>query len=169
MANTKKPAAKAGTAPTAAPDVEAFRNTLNEVLNNAVESTMDALHPAYYTIAFRTEAPVAAWPPAFVIITAYATTGETWSDERNTEADQRLHAELLRRGCAPLRITGYDPHSGHAEPGWAVELPIEEALAVGRDFLQDAIFAVQGDALVVVQCNSPWGQHAVGDFRARVV
>jgi N-formylglutamate amidohydrolase len=168
MANTKKPAAKAGTAPTAAPDVEAFRNTLNEVLNNAVESTMDALHPAYFAIAFRTEAPVAAWPPAFVIITAYATTGETWSDERNTEADQRLHAELLRRGCTPIRITGYDPATGHAEPGWAAELPLDEALDLGRDFLQDAIFVVQGDALAVVPCNSRPTQHATGHFRERV-
>jgi hypothetical protein len=127
------------------------------------------LHPAYFQVRFRTEAAQEHWPDQFVILTAYATTGETWSPERNTEADRRLHAELMLRGCTPLRITGYDPHSGHAEPGWAVELPMEEALAVGRDFLQDAIFAVQGDALVVVQCNSPRGQHDVGDFRARVV
>lgn len=100
--------------------------------------------------------------------TACATTGETWSPERNTEADQRLHAELLRRGWTPLHITGYDPHTGHAEPGWAVELAMDEAMAIGRDFLQDALFAVQGDALVVAQCNSPWTQQAMGSFRERV-
>ncbi|MFN6115842.1 MAG: DUF3293 domain-containing protein, partial [Flavobacteriales bacterium] len=110
-------------------------------------TTMQQLHPAYFTIAFRTEAPQEHWPDQFVIITAYATTGETWSDERNTEADQRLHAELLLRGCTPLRITGYDPATGHAEPGWAVELPLDDALVVGRAYLQDAIFAVRGDAL----------------------
>ena len=75
------------------------------------------LHPAYFHVRFHTEAAQEHWPEQFVIITAYATTGETWSPERNTEADQRLHAELRRRGCTPLRITGYDPHSGHAEPG----------------------------------------------------
>jgi N-formylglutamate amidohydrolase len=131
-------------------------------------TTMHQLHPAYFTIAFRTEAPQEHWPDQFVIITAYATTGETWSDERNTEADQRLHAELLLRGCTPLRITGYDPATGHAEPGWAVELPMEEALVVGRAYLQDAIFAVRGDALAVVPCNSLPTQHAIGHFRERV-
>ena len=126
------------------------------------------LHPAYFHIAFRTEAPLLEWPAAFVIISAYATTGETWSAERNQEADQRLHAELLERGCAPIRITGFDPATDHAEPSWAVELPLDEALAVGHDFLQDAIFVVQGDALLVAQCNSPHAPQAVGFFRERV-
>ncbi len=127
------------------------------------------LHPAYFNIAFRTEAPVLEWPAAVVIIAAYATTGETWSAERNQEADQRLHAELLERGCAPIRITGFDPATGHAEPSWAVVLPLDEALAVGRDFLQDAIFVVEGDALLVAPCNRPQASQAVGHFRERVV
>jgi N-formylglutamate deformylase len=129
---------------------------------------MSDFHPAYFQIAFRTEGPVPQWPERFVIITAYATTGESWSEERNIEADQRLHAELRRRGCTPLRITGYDPQSGHAEPGWAVDLPMDEALTVGRDFLQDSIFAVLGDALLVGRCNGPWQQEAIGGFRERV-
>lgn len=127
----------------------------------------NALHPAYFAIAFRTEAPVTAWPADFVILTAYATTGETWSPERNSEADQRLHAELVRRGCTPLRITGYDPQSGHAEPGWAVEMMVEDALDLGCAYLQDAIFAVNEDALFVYRCAEPRECVRVGDFRVR--
>ena len=127
----------------------------------------NALHPAYFAIAFRTEAPVTAWPADFVILTAYATTGETWSPERNSEADQRLHAELVRRGCTPLRITGYDPQSGHAEPGWAVEMMVEDALDLGCAYLQDAIFAVNEDALFVCRCAEPRECVRVGDFRVR--
>lgn len=127
------------------------------------------LHPAYFAIAFRTEAPVLEWPAAFVIISAFATTGETWSAERNAEADERLHAELLRRGLAPIRITGYDPKTGHAEPSWAVAMTQDEALQLGRDFLQDAIFVVQGDALLVAPCNSPQAPQALGRFRERLV
>lgn len=126
-------------------------------------------HPAYFNIAFRTDTPVQEWPAAFVIISAYATTGETWSAERNAVADQRLHAELLRRACTPKRITGYDPETGHAEPSWAVELPMAEALAVGRDFLQDAIFVVQGDDLLVALCNNPQVPQTVGHFRERML
>lgn len=125
-------------------------------------------HPAYFQVRFRTEAPQEDWPDQFVILTAYATTGETWSEERNVEADRKLHAHLVTLGHTPIRITGYDPESGHAEPGWAVELPLEEALAVGREFLQDAIFVVQGDTLAVAQCNTPHAAQTIGHFRERV-
>jgi len=156
---------------------QAFMNMLNDVGNEALVRTAEELadqskselHPAYFNVRFRTETPVTEWPATFVIITAYATTGETWSDERNVQADRELHQELLRRGCAPIRITGYDPESGHGEPGWAVALPLDEALELGRTFLQDAIFLVQGDTLLVAKCNSPWTQQAIGAFRERVV
>jgi hypothetical protein len=125
-------------------------------------------HPAYFQIAFRTDGPVPQWPERFVIITAYATTGESWSEERNVEADRQLHAHLVARGHEPIRITGFDPESGHAEPGWAVELPLHEALEVGRLFLQDSIFRVDGDVLTVGRCvcDAEWA--TVGGFRERV-
>ena len=128
----------------------------------------DGPHPSYLAILFRSEEPLGGWPPAFVIISAYATTGETWSAERNREADERMHAELRRRGHAPVRITAYDPVSLHAEPSWAVAMPVDEALALGRDFLQDAIFLVQNDRLTIAQCDSrrTW---EVGAFGERVM
>lgn len=130
---------------------------------------MNDLHPAYFTVRFRTETPVADWPAGFAIITAYATTGEHWSDDRNKEADQRLHAELLHRDCAPVRITGFDPHSGHAEPGWAVELPFAEALVIGRKYLQDAIFTVAADTLTVLSCREDGVTTSIGSFRDRLM
>lgn len=125
-------------------------------------------HPAYFTIRFRTESIVDQWPEHFFIITAYATTGETWSDERNSQADNELHQELLRLGHTPIRITGYDPESGHGEPGWAVELPVEEALSLGRSFRQDAIYRVDGDVLTVAHCSPPVDWVHVGIFRERI-
>ena len=127
-----------------------------------------SIHPAYLTIAFRTIQDVLEWPAEFVIISAYATTGETWSEERNLEADQRLQAELLRRGYSPIRITGYSPDTGHAEPSWAVEMPLEEAQGLGRDFLQDAIFAVRQDELLVSRCSHPRELIPVGRYRERI-
>lgn len=125
-------------------------------------------HPAYFEVRFRTDVPVAHWPERFAIITAYATTGQTWSDERNVEADALLYAELLQRNCNPIRIVGFDPETGHSEPGWAVDLPPDEAQAIGLQFLQDAIFLVEGDVLLVARCvvGSPWV--TVGAFRERL-
>jgi hypothetical protein len=126
------------------------------------------LHPAYFRVRFRTDHPAPAWPASFAIITAYATTGEAWSDARHTEADQRLYDELVALGHRPVRATGYDPASGHAEPGWAAPLPLEEAHALGLKYLQDAIFHVEGDILSV-WCCGPGGEHAdMGSFRERV-
>lgn len=125
-------------------------------------------HPAYFAVRFRTDGPVAVWPRSFAIITAYATTGEQWSEARNREADAALLAELLERGCAPIRTTGYDPDSGHAEPGWAVDLPLDEALALGQSYRQDAIFHVEGDALVVCACAPDGPSASMGGFRERL-
>jgi hypothetical protein len=126
-------------------------------------------HPAYFTIRFHTDAILDQWPEHFFIITAYATTGETWSDERNTQADNELYQELLRLGHTPIRITGFDPESGHGEPGWAVDLPEEEALTLGRTFRQDAIYRVDGDVLTVAHCSLPTVWVHVGTFHERIV
>jgi hypothetical protein len=129
---------------------------------------MSRLHPAYFAVRFRTGTHVAEWPTSFAIITAYATTGETWTEARNREADGRLHAELFTRGLRPIRITGFDPDTQHAEPGWAVELPQAEALEMGRRYLQDAIFHVVGDELSVCSCAPEGRCAAVGSFTDRL-
>lgn len=131
-------------------------------------SNPSAFHPAYFQVRFRSDGPVTHWPEHFAIITAYATTGEAWSEARNTEADQRLHDDLVALGHRPIRATGYDPESGHAEPGWAAPLSLEEARALGLKYLQDAIFHVQDDTLSVWRC-APDGEFAeMGSFRERV-
>ena len=53
-------------------------------------------------------------PDEFAIITAYATTGEEWSDVFNEQEDERLQAYLLSRFSCVKRITGYSPSTGHS-------------------------------------------------------
>ena len=57
------------------------------------------MNPVYFETRFLQEQHVEDWPPEFVIITAYATTGEEWAHERNRDADEQLEAELERRQC----------------------------------------------------------------------
>jgi hypothetical protein len=103
----------------------------------------------------------------FVIITAWPTTGEDWPLAESAAADERLQLRLRTQGRNPIRITGYSPVTGHAEPGWVAELAPDEGLAIGREFRQHAIYAVNGDALQVLCCAD--GQTAaVGGFRERV-
>jgi hypothetical protein len=124
-------------------------------------------HPAYFTVRFTVEPPHPTWPAAFVLITAWATTGEEWPEEKNHEADRALEQRLVDAGVWYHRVTGFSPATGHAEPGWAVELPVTDALALGREFKQDAIYVVDDDRMAVVRCEG--GETAVvGSFRERI-
>jgi hypothetical protein len=123
------------------------------------------MHPAYFETRFTTETPVHDWPAAFAIITAFATTGETWSEDENRAADALLASELRAHGVWLTRLTGYSPRTGHTEPGWAVALPFEAACNLGQQFRQDAIYFVQGDELFVSFCDARRGLTRVGRFR----
>ena len=81
--------------------------------------------PVYFGTHFRVPASVPDWPPEFVIVTAYATTGERWTAAENEAADRRLTEELRLLGVWTARITGYSPQTGHAEPGWAAVLAFD--------------------------------------------
>jgi hypothetical protein len=126
------------------------------------------MHPAYFQTRFRTDRPVPSWPREFAIVTAWATTGETWPAEQNALADERLRTTLAARGAWYERITGYSPLDGHAEPGWAAELPVGAARALGADFAQDAIYWVRGDELYVTACAADAALERVSLFSARL-
>ena len=126
------------------------------------------MHEAYFATHFRCPELPHSWPEEFAVITAYATTGESWTAEENEAAD-RLLAETLRdMGLQPVRITGYSPKTSHAEPGWAVELPLEAACDLGIRFRQDAIYWISGNQLSVTFCDDRQGLVPVGAFRERV-
>lgn len=126
------------------------------------------LHPAYFHVRFRVEESVASWLSTFAIVSGYATTGEQWTSAQNEASDRALATELQARSGWVRRITGYSPETGHAEPGWAVELTEEEAREVGRQFRQDAIYLVQDRQLVVTRCEPGSALVFVAPFDERV-
>jgi hypothetical protein len=109
------------------------------------------------------------WPKEFVILSAYATTGERWSDEANERAHRALVAELAGLCVWMFEVTGFSPTTDHAEPGFAVEVDLEQARAIGRRFRQDAIYHVRGDVLSVTHCDEGDALVRVGSFAERVV
>lgn len=124
-------------------------------------------HPAYFATRFRVSAPVPEWPYAFVIVTAFATTGEQWTDSQNARANALLLERIESLGVWSYPVTGFDPGTGHAEPGWAVEVPRSLGMELGREFRQDAIFVVENGMLSVHRCAT--GAHAaLGPFSLRL-
>ena len=69
------------------------------------------LHDAYFVTHFRCPELPESWPDEFAVITAYATTGESWTAEENEEADRHLKEALEATALSPIRITGYSPDS----------------------------------------------------------
>jgi hypothetical protein len=125
-------------------------------------------NPVYFETRFRMNQPVTDWPSEFVIISAYATTGESWASHRNEAADQSLASELRTRARWLVRIVGYSPTSGHAEPSWAADLSFDEGCEFGRRFRQDAIYHVMNDDLSVTRCTEHRVLVRLGSFRERL-
>lgn len=126
------------------------------------------MHPAYFETRFRPESALGRLPNSFAIVSAYATTGQTWTDERNRLADVSLQARLIQMEIPFHRIVGYSPRTMHAEPSWLIEVDEMTALAIGLAYFQDAIYVVEADALWVVQCADPTVRSYVGAFRDRL-
>ncbi|MCA2992494.1 DUF3293 domain-containing protein [Gemmatimonas sp.] len=125
------------------------------------------LNPVYFATRFRVAHLPPAWPATFVIVTAYATTGERWTEDENERANAALRERLAAMSVWHWPITGYDPETGHAEPGWAIGVPHNDGVRLGVDFRQDAVFAVADDALQVISCRTgETGQ--LGSFRDRL-
>ena len=113
--------------------------------------------PEYLGTRFRVDRQPATWPPSFVIVTAWATTGEVWSEEANRAADEELARRLGALDVWHHRITGYDPNSDHAEPSWAVEQSLEDAVELAVEFKQLGVFHVVDGELWVRMCRDPRG------------
>ena len=115
-------------------------------------------HPAYFAVHFRVAA-VTAWPEQFANVTAYATTGERWTEEQNAQANAALLQRIEALSVRHVPITGYDPATGHAEPGWDIAGPLTLGLQLGGAFRQDATFAMQDGCQSVHACG--FRAHAV--------
>jgi hypothetical protein len=104
----------------------------------------------YKSTVFEYQDFPADWPKSFAILTAYATTGETWTPEQNIEADRQLEAELRKGGHRIHRISGYSKDLKTHEEGWAVVMDLKKAWDLAVKYKQVALFYYQNDELLLV-------------------
>ena len=126
------------------------------------------MNRVYFETRFAVNDTWGECPAEFAIVSAYATTGQTWTARETAAAHARLTNELNALGVWMRAITGYSPTTGHAEPGWAVALGFEAACELGRRYRQDAIYFVRDDVLSVSYCDARRGLVPVGGFRERL-
>jgi hypothetical protein len=113
------------------------------------------MEPDYFDTHFKAYPLGTIWPASFAIITAYQTTGEQWSDTRNDTANKELEQKLLHLGCSLIPITGYSHKTQYGEPGFAIQISLQDALKIGADYKQDAIYYVEHGTLQVHSCVKP--------------
>ena len=90
---------------------------------------------------------------AIYVMTAHNPGGQIASNAVNASAEARLATELERRGLTWWPAAGGDPSWTHVEPGAAV-IGIDEAdaIALGAEFGQDAIFVLTPAGRQVMGC-----------------
>ena len=111
------------------------------------------MNPLYATSLFQATSPPSGWPRAFAILTACNPSGQTEDAAQNAEHDARLLAQIEAWRCWHWRVIGGSPDFHHAEPGFAVELALSDALTAGRELEQEAIFWIENDELSVIACQ----------------
>jgi hypothetical protein len=107
---------------------------------------------------FRTEGryPDPDGRPIYVL-TAHNPAGQLASDEANAAAQTRLESLLRARGLTWWPADGGDPYWTHVEAGVAlVGVAEAEAIALGAEFKQDAIFVFSTANRRVVSCTDAW-------------
>jgi hypothetical protein len=104
---------------------------------------------------FRTEGqyPDPDGRPIYVI-TAHNPDGRLVSDAANAAAQARLESQLRQRGLTWWPADGGDPTWTHVEAGVAlIGIAEADAVALGAEFKQDAIFAFNRAYRRVVSCT----------------
>ena len=90
----------------------------------------------------------------FAIVTAYNPGHARPGVEANRAANERLRAEIERRGWAWHEAVGYSPERDHQEPSFAVlDVAEDEVVELARQFGQAAIFAWDGRRGRLVWCT----------------
>jgi hypothetical protein len=122
--------------------------------------------PEYLDTVFKATEPQGGWPGLFHIITAW-NPGVSWSLDENNEANRKLLVLLQALG-SPFKVIGCSPCLKYQEEGFGVTgLSREQAVEIGSQYGQNAIFEVSNDALIVIGCLSNKSQ-SLGNWSGRL-
>ena len=126
-----------------------------------MDTTPESLRIAYLqtvvTVGGRPAAEAVRDLGTFWVLTAWNPGSELFSDTENAERHQALCACLDELGHTWLPALGTSPDESWSEESVAVPgLDRETALALGREFGQEAVFEVTAEYLRVHGCSGDW-------------
>ncbi|MCW1886517.1 DUF3293 domain-containing protein [Luteolibacter flavescens] len=129
---------------------------------------MTTLPQEYLTTVFQLGIRPMPLPERLAIITAWNPMDRLNTTNENLRVDEALRRTLELKARPYFRATGCSPDLAHREPGWGVEMPKADAIALGKRFSQRAIWWIENGELLLVDC-SDGEETAVGDFQLRIV
>ncbi|WBA15243.1 DUF3293 domain-containing protein [Salinivibrio proteolyticus] len=103
------------------------------------------LWKTYQQIAFR--APQAPSVRSFAILTAFNPRSQPLSEKENQLRNRQLVDEMEKAGIRYWAMNGGAPDGSWFEPGFAVALNQDEAIALAKTWQQNAIYWVEEDTL----------------------
>ena len=126
-----------------------------------MDTTPESLRIAYLrtvvTIDGRPAAEVVREIGTYWVLTAWNPGSERLSDAENAERHAVLCARLDEPGHTWLPALGTSPDGSWSEQSVAIPgLDRDTALAIGREFAQEAVFEVTTDHLRVHGCTGDW-------------
>ena len=113
------------------------------------------MNPEYKNTRFRIECSADEAPPVFGVVTACNPNGETLADEINAMATADFRNALDEAGLTYFRVDGGSLNGDHIEPGFGVVFSgLDECIAWGRRYQQQAIFWVEDGRVNLVNCDT---------------
>ena len=89
---------------------------------------------------------------SFAIITAYNPLGCLLTPSQNRLLDRELQLKILQYQSPYRCLMGVAPDLSHVEKSWAIFIDKNQAIELGREFKQHAIYYVNQGLLSLVAC-----------------
>lgn len=114
----------------------------------------------YTQTNFVTELAPESVPAHFYIVTAHNPFGGRATEAENEEANAALLQQIRQSGWNHFPVIGQC--KDHAEEGFGIECSRTEAIMLGEEFSQDAIYEVQDDVVRLVDCSEKMEDTNIG-------
>ena len=131
-----------------------------------IESFSWIMNPEYFKTIFLISQMPESWPGEFAIITGNNPMDVQLSDQENDLRNQKLYDKT--RNKIFLNIIGSSPDRSHQEPSFALTCSIKEAIQMGKEFEQRAVFYVRKGMLKLIECSSEKCEE-MGNFEDRLL
>ncbi len=120
------------------------------------------MNEEYHQTHFIAELEREISPDHSFIIIAHNPSGEITPDETNDENNTLLLEAIQTSKWGYLPVTG--KCEGHAEAGFGVRCSRVEAITLGKQFRQDALYEICEDQVVLVDCKEIETDEMVGKW-----